>query len=92
MSRLGYPNRIRQLMQALTNAVPALAVDRRPKIRTVGYTALNYREQAQHDAANKDHRGLALFQQDPNALGKGKGAWRLFLQQFNFAGPDQTEG
>ncbi len=69
-------------MGALTDAVPALMVKRHSKVAIFGYRALNYRDDAQEQAANTDHRGMFLFQQDPNALGQGSGAFRVFLQQF----------
>ena len=83
MKDIRYPTRIKKIGQALQHQIPGL-VDAKGKLKLVvlGYAALDYRDAAQSKQANKNHRGIALFQRNPNALGAGSPAWRLFYQQF----------
>lgn len=43
--------------------------------------SINHRDDDEFAMVNKNERGLALFQRDANALGRGQPAWRLFYQQ-----------
>jgi hypothetical protein len=83
MKDIRYPTRIVRVSEALQHQIPGL-VDARGKLKItlLGYAALDYRIPAQRNQANKNHRGIALFQRNPNALGTGSPAWRLFYQQF----------
>ena len=83
MKEIRYPTRIIRIGKALQHEIPGL-VDARGKLKlaVLGYAALDYRDAAEKKQAYKNHRGIALFQRNPNALGTGSPAWRLFYQQF----------
>lgn len=51
-----------------------------PSESIVPYVALNTDDPREREMMNKSHRGLYLFQYDPDSDGNGQKAWRLFLE------------
>ncbi len=62
------------------NTIADMFGDKRPRMTTVPYMPLNTRNQAEAARLGTDARGVVLFQYDPNSDGKGKKAWRLFIE------------
>lgn len=54
---------------------------RSPKITLVPYVPLNIKVPVESELLGKNNRGAVLFQYDPDSDGKGKKAWRLFLEK-----------
>lgn len=67
------PNRVEEMFAKVKEII-----GREPRQALVVYNALNYANAAEEAMANLSHRGMCLFQYDPNSNGKGKKAWRLF--------------
>lgn len=74
---LKYDKRVRRLQRALRSYL-----GRRADIITVPYFRIN----TDLETANTDQRGMALFQYDPDADGKGKRQWRLFYENRVYVG------
>lgn len=82
MDRLRYTERTKLIAKTLSTVVPTIKSNRQAvNVRVFGYHALNDRNRADRRVANKSERGIVMFQRDPDALGEGKPAWRLFMQQ-----------
>jgi hypothetical protein len=56
-------------------------IGKRPEVTVRRYDRLNYRIEAEKALENKSHRGMHLFQYDPNSDGQNLRAWRLFSEQ-----------
>lgn len=55
-------------------------IGRRPENIRYNYQRLDYNDPDDQGIINRSHRGMALFQYDPNSDGRGQRAWRLFLE------------
>lgn len=62
------------------NTIAGILGDSRAKVIVVPYLPLDTRDPVQAAQLGTDARGVALFQYDPNSNGKGKKAWRLFME------------
>ncbi|KFZ02498.1 hypothetical protein V500_00164 [Pseudogymnoascus sp. VKM F-4518 (FW-2643)] len=54
---------------------------RNPRWALVPYVPLNTEDPEESELLGTNNRGAVLFQYDPNSDGKGKKAWRLFLEK-----------
>jgi hypothetical protein len=66
------------------NTIAGIFGNGRPRITMVPYLPLDTSDPVQGAQLGSDARGVALFQYDPNSDGKGKKAWRLFMEDRIF--------
>ncbi|KAM4063695.1 hypothetical protein HRG_006819 [Hirsutella rhossiliensis] len=67
------PTRVKEM----SNKVKEI-LGREPRKAEIIYEAFNWIIPAEAAQVNLSHRGMCLFQYDPNSNGKGQKAWRLF--------------
>ena len=68
------------------DTIAAIPGNSRTKAIMVPYTRLDTRNAAQATHLGTDARGFALFKYDPNSDGRGKKAWRLFMEDRIYSG------
>ncbi len=78
-ARLKYPQRVDEIEKAF---VARIGVS--PAVYRVGYKRLDYTKPDEAALENQSNRGMTLFQYDPDSDGKGRRAWRLFLENRYF--------
>ncbi|KAI0530126.1 hypothetical protein GGR58DRAFT_508790 [Xylaria digitata] len=77
---LMYPNRYGGKGEVAKTIINILDV-RVPSIVVIPYVPLNVPDPIEEKELGTNNRGAVLFQYDPNSDGKGKKAWRLFLEK-----------
>ncbi|KAK5731517.1 hypothetical protein LTR17_011315 [Elasticomyces elasticus] len=80
-----YPNRVKLITDTIKNIVEGTSG--RVPVVVYNYIRLDYSSAADAAQINKNERGMALFQYDPNADGKGLPKWRLFYEGKLTANP-----